>query len=541
MEIRKYFGLVWRWLWLIILGGAVAGVASYLVSENTTPEYRASASLLIDQAPGTANALSESLTEERLASTYKDLLGMYPVMQETVERLNLPFSADTLSNKLTITAPPENQIIIITVVDTDPERAALIANTVGEVFTEQNEARQSERFAESIQVWDTRLDEIRGELQDINIQINGYGDAETLSAELQAELSLLNTSRRETESRYTDAFNNRESLRVEEAKESTELILVEEARAPRSAFRPRTEANTVLGVAVGAFLALGLVLFVEYLDDTIKNQEHIKESTGLSTIGAIAYIKGNGKAAERLITRLKPRDPISEAYRVLRTNLSFSAIDGGLDSILVSSPSPSEGKSTTAGNLAVVLAQMGKKVIVVDADLRRPTQHKIFNVSNNQGLTTALLDSESPLEHHFQETGIQDLHVMTSGPIPPNPSELLNSQRMGQVIEALQEITDIVLFDTPPTLTVADASILAPQVNGCVLVVEAGKTRRPALEQAASVMSQTGASMLGIVLNQLKLNRSGYYGDYRYYNYEYYARRQPQRRLIKLPAWLTRS
>lgn len=541
MEIRKYFSLIWRWSWLIILGSIVAGVATYLVSNNTTPEYRASASLLIDQAPGTANALSESLTEERLASTYKNLIGMYPVLDETVQRLNLPFSPGRLESKLNITAPPENQIIIITVEDTDPQRAALIANTIGSVFTEQNEARQRARFAESIQIWDTRLDEIRIELQEINTTINTYGDEETLSPEVQAELSLLQTSRREAESRYTDAFNNREALRVDEAKDSTELLLVEEARPPNNAFRPRTETNTILGITVGAFIALGLVLLVEYLDDTIKNQDHVQENSGLSTIGAIAYIRTKSNKPDRLITQQTPRDPISEAYRVLRTNLSFSAIDTGLDSILITSPSPGEGKSTTAGNLAVVMAQMGKKVIIIDADLRRPTQHKVFNITNNQGLTTALLDNESPLSHHIQETTVRDLFIMSSGPIPPNPSELLNSQRMGRVLEELQNIYDLVIFDTPPALTVADASILAPKVNGCVLVVEAGKTRQPALKQASMVMTKTGATMLGVVLNQLKLNRSGYYGDYRYYNYEYYARRKPQQRLIKLPTWLTRS
>src|SRR5690606_12110832 len=151
------------------------------------------------------------------------------------------------------------------------------------------------------------------------------------------------------------------------------------------------------------------------------------------------------------------------AYRMLRTNLEFTAVDGGLKSVLVTSSSPGEGKSTTTANLAVVLAQAGKRVILVDADLRRPIQHKIFDMSNNHGLTTALLDSQSPATHHLQPTAVANLQLMSSGPLPPNPADLLDSQRMLQLLEELQQLADVVLLDTPPVLMVADATILAPR------------------------------------------------------------------------------
>jgi non-specific protein-tyrosine kinase len=290
-------------------------------------------------------------------------------------------------------------------------------------------------------------------------------------------------------------------------------------------------------------LALGAVFLIEYLDDTVKTPDQIQEDTDMATLGAIAQIKGVN-ASERLVTHRTPRDPISEAYRVLRTNLSFSAVDGGLHSMLVTSSSPGEGKSTTTANLAVVLAQMGKRIIVVDADLRRPIQHKIFEVPNNQGLTTAILDNQTPISYHIQKTKIPNLYILASGPIPPNPAELLNSQRMSQVLTALKKEADLVVFDTPPTLTVADASILAPQVDGCLLVVESGQTKRDTFVQATERLNRTGAVLFGAVMNRLKPRRSGYY--YNYYYYHHYYDTEPGKRSkrlrlkpVRLSSWLS--
>jgi non-specific protein-tyrosine kinase len=259
-----------------------------------------------------------------------------------------------------------------------------------------------------------------------------------------------------------------------------------------------------------------MVFLIEYLDDTIKNQDQVLADTGLSSLGAIAQIKANDPS-ESIVAYLRPRDPLSEAYRVLRTNLGFSAIDGELRSILVTSGSPGEGKSTTVANLAIVMAQAGKRVVVVDSDLRRPVQHKILSVGNNRGLTTALLDNETPATFHLQNTKIRGLRVLSSGPIPPNPAEILSSQRMGQLIEELYKEADFLIFDTPPVLTVTDAAVLAPKTDGAIFVVHVGKTRRETLTQAVERIKKTNASPLGVVLNRIKPSHGSYY-YYQYYN-----------------------
>lgn len=537
MEIKAYFSILIRWLWLIVLGVLVAGGVSYLVSRNTTPVYSTSTRLLIDEAPGGAsgNEYSQVLLEQRLALTYVEIIETTPILEETINRLNLDMTTGQLAGKVSISAPTDTQIIQIVVEDTNPSRAAEIANTLVDVFIQKTEERENLRYAGPISNWENRMNAIGDEIEATETEINALVGDETLNPADEARLSRLQTELNEQQIRYTEAFNNLNELQVSQAKESSNVVQIEDARPNVNPIRPRTLTNTLLAAVVGGMVALGIAFLVEYLDDTVKSPDHILEDTGMSTLGHITDIPGDS-SFERLITFHTPRDPISEAFRVLRTNLSFSAVDGGLKTMLVTSSSPGEGKSNTAANLAVVIAQTGKRVLVVDADLRRPTQHKVFELPNNQGLTTAVVDSQTPLQHHIQKTAISQLFVMTSGPIPPNPSELLNSQRMHQVCETLSETFDLIIFDTPPVLTVADATILSTMVNGVLIIVDAGNTRRGALHDAWDRLQQSNAPVFGVVLNRLKKSRGGYYY---YHYYEAYEEETRHQRSRKRPAWLT--
>ncbi|MCL4265645.1 MAG: polysaccharide biosynthesis tyrosine autokinase [Anaerolineae bacterium] len=520
MEIKHYASLLWRWAWLIVLGIVLAGGLAYVVSARTTPVYQATAVYLLDRAPsGTGNEYAQSLYEQKLAQSYVRMVNTRPVREETITRLDIAddLHEGRLAGMVSISAVPETNLISIRVEDTDPARAATIANTMGFVFIEQNEIRENQRYAAPITNWEQRLNEEAVIIQELETQINTL--SETESPEELATLSRLETLRNEARVRYTDAFNKLNGLQVSQAQESSNLIQIESAQVNRNPIRPRTETNILLAALVGGILAAAFIFLIDYLDDTVKSPQEITADTGLSTLGTIAMIKGEN-LADRLITSSAPRDPVSEAYRVLRTNLSFSAVDEELRTVLVTSASPGEGKSTTAANLAVVLAQTGKRVALIDADLRRPIQHKIFNTANNQGLTTAILDSNAPITFHLQKTKMPDLQVMTSGPIPPNPAELLNSQRMTQVVEELLKEVDVVVFDTPPVLTVADATILAPRMHGTLLVMESGKTRRAALLQAFERLDNANVHLLGVVINKLNPRRLRGYGYY--YKYHYY-------------------
>lgn len=217
-----------------------------------------------------------------------------------------------------------------------------------------------------------------------------------------------------------------------------------------------------------------------------------------------------------LITETNPKSPISESYRMLRTNIEFSAIDQAMQIIMVTSSKPSEGKSTTSANIAVAFAQSNKKVLLIDADMRKPIQHRLFGKSNRIGLTTALFQQKE-LGDVVQMTNTDNLWFMPAGPTPPNPSELLSSNRMAALLEAAKRSYDVVIVDTPPILFVTDAQIVAAQSDGVVLVVDSGKVKKEIAAKAKASLDHVKAKVIGVVLNNVARERSDsyyyYYGE----------------------------
>lgn len=212
-----------------------------------------------------------------------------------------------------------------------------------------------------------------------------------------------------------------------------------------------------------------------------------------------------------LITISNPRSPIAEAYRALRTNLEFSNLDKSLRALLVTSAGAEEGKSTTLANLAVTIAQSGKRVILVDADLRRPTQHQIFELKNNVGLTDMARDDALLAAPPLQDSGVPNLQILTSGQLPPNPAEILGSKRMSDILAALLERADLILFDAPPVLAVTDAVVLSAKMDGVLLVVSAGKTKRENAKKARAQLEKINARILGAVVNNVKAEKGASY------------------------------
>lgn len=217
--------------------------------------------------------------------------------------------------------------------------------------------------------------------------------------------------------------------------------------------------------------------------------------------------------SRKLIASLDPKSPISEQYKTIRTNIQYSSVDEELKTIMVTSSGPGEGKSTTVANLAVVFSQLGKKVLLVDADLRKPTVHRTFGVNNLFGFTT-VLTKQATLGSTVLETEEKDLFILTSGPIPPNPAELLSSKSMEQFIEEAKEQFDYVLFDTPPLLAVADPQILANKVDGSILVVFSGRTEIDQVKKAKELLVNAQSKLVGVVLNHKEMKDNDYYYYY---------------------------
>jgi capsular exopolysaccharide synthesis family protein len=241
-------------------------------------------------------------------------------------------------------------------------------------------------------------------------------------------------------------------------------------------------------------------------------------------LGAISRIKPEKGKPYVLTTIEYPRSPATEAFRTLRTNLEFTSVDKPLRSILITSAVPGEGKTTVSSNLAVVFAQAGKRVMLLDADLRRPGVHRAFALPNAFGLTN-LLRTDGHITENVLHRVQPNLRVMTTGALPPNPAELLGSQRMRQIIREALAACDVLIIDSPPLQVVTDAAVLSAEVDGTLLVVDSGRTRKGAVRQAREALNRVGANVLGVVVNRLSA-RSGQYYYYQYYG-AYYGRQDP--------------
>ena len=295
-----------------------------------------------------------------------------------------------------------------------------------------------------------------------------------------------------------------------------QVSVVEQAIPPAAPVSPRPLLNAILAAMLALGVTGGIVMLVEYLDDTVKGPEQAQEITGLPTLGRIERFEGMRSPREQLQSATKPRSTVAEAYRAARTNLTY-AIDLGRERklVLVTSPGPGEGKTTTAANLAVVFGLAGHRVCVIDTDLRRPTLHRVYGLENAEGLTNLLLSREPDIDRAVQRSIYTNVSVVTAGPLPPNPSELLGSARMQEVLERLRGRFDIVLLDSPPALVVTDASVLSTLVDGLVVVARAGKTRRGALKATIEELAQSGRPIAGVILNRVAGREAGYY----YYAY----------------------
>lgn len=232
---------------------------------------------------------------------------------------------------------------------------------------------------------------------------------------------------------------------------------------------------------------------------------------------------------QNIITIRKPKSPISEAYRTLRTNIQFSSFDNKVQIIVITSSGPGEGKSTTAANLAVVMAESGAKTILIDCDQRKPTLHKIFSLSNQAGISD-LLVGNIKFQEAVKITTIQNLDILTSGTKPPNPAELLASSKMKQFIESLRENYEYIIIDTPPVIAVTDAQLLSSYADGCILVVASSQVEREVAEKAKELLRKVNAKILGAVLNKLEMNEKRYYYNYYYGNDDHKFRKKKEKR-----------
>lgn len=589
MDIKQLFSTFKRWLWLVVLGTIIGGALGYYISNRQTPVYQAQARFVILPAAQTTYDYYSYLNNLNIISTYTQLLTTEDLLFEASNRLGFP----VMKGQATATQVGETQFVVLTVKDTDPYKAAVIANGLVDILIDQNAKLQTVQFESaernlqarvdqaeeqiatlegqitslSTEILQKQIENVQAQMTDVQSQINTieldmsevdpYSTSEVDQARLandqakidelepilalyqqiytqlvvlgkttdtgeasSVDLDRLKTTLQLYQQIYISSINSLETLRLSKAQSTPTVMQVETAAKPTTPISPKPVQSALLAAAIGLLATAGFIFLVEFLDDTLKTPDDIKDVLETPVIGFIGELKHNPKQDEEslgVFVAKNPRSPVAEAFRSLRTNLEYSSVDDPARTLLVTSSGESEGKSTVAANLAIVEAQIGKKVIIIDADMRRPKVHVQFNKSNRKGLSdvvTGKLRIEDVVKTYDQ---VENLSIITCGTIPPNPSELLGSDRMSQTLKELEEQFDLIIIDTPPMI-VSDAQILSGKVDGVIFVVIPGQTRAIAALRPIEELRRIGSHVMGIVANKIPRNRDYYYGGYNYYS-----------------------
>jgi non-specific protein-tyrosine kinase len=529
-ELRTILRIMWRWAWLLGASTLLGAIISYSATAQMPRTYSATATLMVGQVLQATNPnAADFSTSAQLAQTYVQLVNRQPLLQATSNALGMGEAGQLLAGQVSAGVLPNTQLIQITVVDTSLDRARIIADEVAHQLILQSPTPLDKAQDQRDAFLDQQLTDLQHHINDSQDQIkNLQGQLASENSargvqDIQSQMGALQDKISTWQATYAQ-------LSTSKVGRTNNLSVVEPANGSSAPVSPNVRMNVLTAAAVGFALALAAVLLIEYLDDTLKTPEDVNRAVKLPYLGAITA-RRLSRSASRLVTLEEPRSQAAEAYRVLRTTIQLALRHQAHPRLLITSSGVGEGKSTTASNLAISLAQTGKTVALCDLDLRRPTIHRLFEVTNDVGLSGLVVDPELPLESALIESAQPGLWLLPSGPVPTNPAELLASDTLADRISQLAQRTDVLIFDSPGVLSVADTRIIAGLANIAVLVADGKQTRRDHIRQAVSLLNQTDLPLLGVVLNRAR--------DARLKGYAYYAAKpQRPRRWLRLPAIL---
>jgi capsular exopolysaccharide synthesis family protein len=470
------------------------------------------------RAPAIANVLLQVLIEQnetlqvgRYASTEENIQAQITQVESQISNIQLEVDQISTKNFQDQLREVETQIQPLQdEVSTLQQEIAFLSPA----YSQERKSQIAEKQARinQIQPLLNLYQQIYSNLVVLGKPVDSASNTSSRLVQLQSTLGLYQTL-------YINLLTSLESVRLARLQNTPNIVQIEAASVPVEPIRPRPLTNTALATAVGLMLAAGIVFLIEYLDDTLKTPEDVERALGVPVLGFVAEMqyKFRKKSAEEVYVSRQPRSPVSEAFRSLRTNLEFAAVQKPIRTILITSPGPSEGKTTIAVNLAAIFAQAEKRVALLDADMRRPRVHRLLGMSNREGLSNVFLNKSRANAVGRSRDDLPHLMVITSGSLPPNPAELLGSEKMNQILDELLGSVDVVVIDTPPSL-VADAQVLAAKVDAVLIVIQPGVTHIETARASLEMFKRAGARVVGVVMNRIPRNRSYYYGGYKYYS-----------------------
>ena len=513
MDPRRELGIIRSWWKPVIFAGLLAAVAAFAASNVLPKTYEAQSRLLVGQALQTRNPdvnLFQSAID--LSRTYAAIGETRQVLEKVIAKVGINVPVETLLNQVSVKAATDQPLIDIKASADTADKAAAIANALGAELIalapaigasgDPNTAFAQQDLRDTAQ----QISDTRAEVQTLLTKTNRTPSEQLRLDVLETRLVSLRASYAALLQNATAAAANR-------------LTVIDPAVAPGDAASPRIVLNTILAGILGVLLAIGAAFLLEHLDDRVKSAEQVEQVTGLPTLGMVMRMPGAGSREPfyRMATLLYPRSPAAEAFRTLRTNIEFASLDKPFRTVVVTSSAPGEGKTVVASNLAVAIAQSGRRTILVDADLRRPGVHGMFSLTNVPGLTDMVRSDDVQLADVARTTEEANLSVVTAGTIPANPAELLGSRRMAVILDRLREAADVVIFDTAPVGAVTDAAILAAKADATLFVVQPLRTTERVVRRGREALAKVNARVIGAVLNNVPhgfTDAVAYYGRY---------------------------
>ena len=516
MELRKYFGIVLKWWWLILLAVLIATASSYYASKKTIPLYRTKATLMVGKIMQNPDPTSETIyTGQQLANTYVQMVTREQVLKATVESLGWEMPWEQLTKQITANVVPQTQLIEIYATSSDPLIAKVLADTLAQQLIRLSPSGSNQVSAEQAAFIQAQLGDLQEKINSAKVEVTNL-NAELDSAnsamqiqELQDQINIQETKISNWQNTYA------ELLKTIEGGDVNALNIVEEATVPTVPFTPNTRMNVLLAAAVGLVLAVGGIFLIEYFDDTLQAYEDTERLVNLPTLGKIGRINSNSNE-KKLIVLEAPTSPVVDSFRMLRMNIQSISNWQPMRMILFTSAEPSVGKSMTISNLAIVMAQFGDRVILVEGDLRKPSIHDLFGITNSKGLKDLIVKSEMTVSSCLRDTKIENLKILTCGQELISSVEALGSERMKIIIKELSSLADIVLFDSPPALLFSDPYLIGKLANGVIIVSKAGGTRKEQLKKVVNDLRKAGINLAGVVIVHRK--GSDMYG-YKYYRH----------------------
>ena len=503
-----------RWWWLLVLAPLVAGLVAFFQVSRQQDLYRASATVEIN--PPSTTMDQYTYYDSSIVATYRELITTDGVLKPVIDDLDLPYSASELRAKITTEPVTNTRLMRISVSDPNSQTAARLANQIAAQFQTFSEARTRELAGPYREALETQISETNTSIKTTQQLIDDLvRDEDATSPEVQAQIDTLRTQLDDLQSTYQDLLISANRMDLQEAAAQTGVVVVQEASPASAPYAPNVRLYTLLALLAGLCIAIGAVFLLEYLDNTTKVDTPYNELVGAPLMTTIPIVPSMDQLPHQLFILDQPRSPEAEAIRLLRANVEFALASSEINTLAVTSAGPSEGKSTVVANLAVAMAQAGFGVVVVDADMRRPAQHEAFDLSNERGLSTLLARPDLDWNLVARRNADLNLRVITSGPIPPNPGDLLKSNRFGDLLGTIAQHADMVLIDTPPALAVSDPLVVADVAKDVLLVCRANETRLDKLQAAVAALPET-ARVIGVALNHQKRRSAESY--YYYYS-----------------------